>query len=259
MRWSLSPGILLATLLALPLAPPDARAQGLAVEADFDLVVEMPLAVADAFDAGVPADDLAFLTRALVEGAVPAADFIEVVMLAPLAYEVELVEAANRPVRDGRIDRSRDRDRRTQDGPGIGAYVQRQLERGLRGPELSRAIHRELRRRGIPAGPPGRPVAVRGGDRVARDLAELRELRDRRDRRHRADGKPGRDRVPPGQLDKGDERRGKGVPPGHAKGRGRGHDKDKGKGHGPPPHARGDRGDGPGRGNGNSGSNGGGR
>lgn len=272
MRWSLSPAILFTALLAASLAPPGAGAQDLGLDADLDLVVEMPLAVADAFDAGVPADDLALLARALVEGAVAPADFIEVVTLAPLAYEGELVEASHRPARDGRNDVEGDR-RRGPNGPGIGAYVQRQLDRGLRGPELSRAIHRELHRRGIPAGPPGRKVGVRGGDRVALDLSDLRELRDRRDRRlardrdldrdgerkdridRRLTRDRGRDRVPPGQLKKGEEGRGKPVPPGHAKGRGRGHDKGKGKGHGPPPHARGGQGGGPGsdKGSGNGG------
>jgi hypothetical protein len=250
MHWSRCSGALAALLVAAPLASAPVGALGLGLEADLALVVKMPLAVADAFDAGMPASDLILLTRSLLDGAVPPADFIEVVTLSPVVYEVARVDLVpNAPVRA----------RRAVAGPGIGVFVQRQLARGLRGPRLARAIHRELHRRGIPAGPPGFRTGVPGPDRVALDLRGLRALQDRRNHwiRDREEGRleirgsvRGPGHVPPGQLKKGGGGNGQGVPPGHAKARGRGHARDNGKGHGPPPAARGGQGKGQGHGNG---------
>lgn len=263
MRWSLSLGISLAVLALVP--APRAHPQDLGLEADLGLVVKMPLAVADAFDAGVPADELGVLTRSLIEGAVPPADFIEVVTLAPVVYVPRVGLAPAAPVRLKGAAAVRPR---RAPGPGIGVYVQRQLARGLRGPELATAIHRELRRRGVPAGPPGLRVGVRGGDRVALDLHGLRDLQTRRDGwlRDRDEGRleigrkaRGRRHVPPGHLAKRGKGKGPGVAPGHARARGRGHAKGHGKGHGPPPHARGGHREGPGHGNGNGQGQGGGR
>jgi hypothetical protein len=64
-------------------------------------------------------------------------------------------------VRDRDVVRERDvvvvdRDRDRLDRRGMGAYVQFLHEQGLRGRELADAIHAELDRRGVPAGPKDR-------------------------------------------------------------------------------------------------------
>lgn len=222
-------------LLAAPaLAPASAPAQELGLDVDLDLVVEMPLAVADAYDAGVPLAELTLLSGALIDGEVTPTDFLEVLTLAPIAYRADLADLEAEFLGDlgedvvTELERERARDRRTGDeglgrraapGPGLGEFVQRQLDRGLRGTDLADAIHRELRRRGAPAGPGDRRVGVRGGDRVARDLRDL-DARDRPDSRERVrEAERGRDRIPPG----------------HARGRGRGHGEDREGG--PPGHA----------------------
>jgi hypothetical protein len=234
MRWSLSGAALTAFLVSclVPAAP--AGAQGL--EVDLDLIVEMPLATAHAFDAGVPVDELALLTRSLVVGAVPPREFIEVVTLAPVAYRIEVVE----------LDGDRPAPRRIQ-RPGLGAFVQAQHDRGLRGTELAGAIHRELRRRGVPAGPEVRRARLVDGDLLIVDL----DGRDRFDRDRRRPGK----RIPPGQLKKQDRRGPDGTPPGHDKARGKGHRKNHGEAGGPPPGRAGEKGKGhgPGKGRGKGG------
>jgi hypothetical protein len=102
-------------------------------------------------------------------------------------------------VRDRDVDRRRFDDR-GRDDRGMGAYVQWLHVRGLRGRELSDAIHAELRRRGVPAGakdrfdgpPPAsrRFVAERLPDVLVVD-GRLVELRDARGDRHV---------LPPGQA-----------------------------------------------------------
>lgn len=234
MHWSRSAAALAAFLAfsSVPAAP--AGAQG--VEVDLDLIVEMPLATAYAFDAGVPGDELLVLTRSLVDAAVPPREFIEVVTLAPVAYRVERVERAGGQVA-----------RRRTGGPGLGAFVQAQHARGLRGTELASAIHRELRRRGVPAGPKVRRARLVDGDLLIVDL----EGRDRFDRDRRRPGK----RIPPGQLKKQDRRGPDGAPPGHDKARGKGHRKNHGEAGGLPPGHSGKRGkgEGPGKGRGKGG------
>lgn len=141
MRWNLSGAALTAFLVSCLVVAAPARVQGL--EIDLDLIVEMPLATAYSFDAGVPEDELVLLTRSLIDAVVPPRQFIEVVTLAPVAYRVERVElGGDRPARRG------------IEGPGLGVFVQTQHARGLQGTDLARAIHRELRRRGVPAGGP---------------------------------------------------------------------------------------------------------
>jgi hypothetical protein len=222
MRWNLSGPVLTALLVSclVPAAP--ARVQGL--EIDLDLIVEMPLATAYSFDAGVPEDELVLLTRSLIDAAVPPRQFIEVVTLAPVVYRIEHVELGrDRPAR------------RRIEGPGLGVFVQTQHARGLRGTELARAIHRELRRRGVPAeGPEVRRAWLVDGDLVIVD-------RDRRPR--------GR-RIPPGHLKKLDRGGPDGTPPGHAEGRGKGHRKNHGEAAGPPPGHSGKKGKGQGQGKG---------
>lgn len=224
MRWNLSGVALTAFLVSCLVAP--ARAQGL--EVDLDLIVEMPLATAYSFDAGVPEDELVLLTRSLIDAVVPPRQFIEVVTLAPVAYRVERLELdGDRPAR------------RRIEGPGLGVFVQTQQARGLRGTELARAIRRELRRRGVVAGGPEvRRAWLVDGDLVIID-------RDRRPR-----GK----RIPPGHLKKLDRGGPDGPPPGHAEGRGKGHRKDHGEAGGPPGHSgKKGKGQGQGRGRGKGG------
>lgn len=221
MRWNLSGAALTAFLVACLVLAAPSRVQGL--EIDLDLIVEMPLATAYSFDAGVPEDELVLLTRSLIDALVPPRQFIEVVTLAPIAYRVERVElGGDRPAR------------RRIEGPGLGVFVQTQHARGLRGTELARAIRRELRRRGVPArGPEVRRAWLVDGDLMIVD-------RDRRPR-----GK----RIPPGQLKKFDRGGPDGRPPGHAEGRGKGHRKDHGEAGGPPGHS-GKKGKGQGQGKG---------
>lgn len=174
-------------------------------------------------------------------------------------------------VRDRDLDRRRF-DERDRDDRGMGAYVQWLHERGLRGRELSDAIHAELRRRGVPAGPKDRfdgpPPASRRF--VAERLPEvlvvdgrLVELRD--------GGRRDRHVLPPGQARKrlasapafdAADRAGRlarrdgdaverGAGPGRAPGppaeRGRARGRDD-RGGGPPDHAAANRGGGQGPG-----------
>ncbi|HUO86678.1 MAG TPA: hypothetical protein VM617_04745, partial [Thermoanaerobaculia bacterium] len=136
-----------------------------------------------------------------------------------------------------RVRADDDRDRR-RPAAGLGAYVQVLLDDGLRGTELADEIHRELRRRGVPAGPKDRldgpppvsPVFVT--DRMPAYLVV-----DGRRADLRVAPESGR-WVPPGQarrlLARGEAVERRAGPPanaGEAVGRGRA------ARNGPPPHA----------------------
>jgi hypothetical protein len=286
--------VVAAPLLTLP-----------AAALDIDLVVQMPLAVVEVEETGYPADDLALLASGLVDAELPAAEVIDVLRWAPVAWYVdELLDgdlagadlfvdldaaAAVEPRRlrliedrDGRwllttredlvfldlddpeIDRrwviddddevffrDRDLDPRDLDGRGLGATVQWLHARGLRGTELADAIHAELRRRGVPAGPKGRldgpPPA---SSRFVVAQLPVRLVVDRRTVDLRDDA-PGARVLPPGQAKK----RLAEAPPLVA---GRGApdrarddaDRGRGQGGGPPAHAgpKNDRGPKPGAG-----------
>lgn len=242
---------LAGAVLCLMLAAPPASARFL--DADLDIVVRMPLAVADAYGAGVPAPELSELVGLLLGADVPPREFVNVVTAAPPLYllvvddddadRVGVIRDDDdrddlRVVRDRDADRDRLRERvRDERGPrgrGLGPFVQIQLDRGLRGQELAAAIHRELRRQGVPAG----PVRVRDGvagrgdrdrrapDRDVRPVAPEKPKKPKKAKKpkgehHGGGGPPGQARhvdrddhrpAPPGQARKQETRRGQRSP-----------------------------------------------
>ncbi len=205
-----------------------------AATASLQLVVQMPLATVRAQEAGVPLDALGALTSALIDAAVPPRDFIEIVRYAPV--EVRLVEVQRTvpyPVDVVWLDDGGFLVRRVPAdvapalpraelvaAPGLGAYVQRLHARGLRGPRLATAIHRELRRRGVPAGPKEwRPAPAP----VRRDFVVIRD----------EVGGGG----PPAKALKGKGSKAKGPKAKGPKARGRGHGAAPGRAAGRPSHA----------------------
>jgi hypothetical protein len=170
-------------------------------------------------------------------------------------------------VRDRDLDRRRF-DERGRDDRGMGAYVQWLHERGLRGRELADAIHAELRRRGVPAGPKDRfdgpPPASRRfvAERLPDVLVvdgRLVELRDSRGDRHvlppgqarqrlasapAFDGARGDGRLARRDGDAVERGAGPGRAPGPPAERGRARGRDD-RGAGPPDHAAANRGGGP--------------
>lgn len=248
MRWTLKCFLGAGLCLAFFTSP----ASALFPDADIDVVVRMPLAVADAYDGGVPAPELAELVAMLLGADVPPREFVDVVTAAPPLYllvvdddEVDRVGVIRdddegedlRVVRDRDEDRDRLRDRvRDERGPrtrGLGPFVQIQLDRGLRGPELAAAIHRELRRRGVPAG----PARLRTGDRrvlpVDRDgrrpARDVRPLPPDRDKKAKKPNKPKKLKKPKKDdghgarrgRDRGGPPHGKARPPRDGRGSGR--------------------------------------
>lgn len=144
-------------------------------------LVQMPVAVARLEMAGIPLADLRLLVPALNVGSVTPTYFIETVRGIPLlAY------------RDDRWDRG--------EGEGTGGYVAVLHRRGLRGPALADAIHAELRRRGVPAGPKDR--TARSHQVLHRDYLPgvILERDGRGDDRGRArfEGRGPSGREPPG-------------------------------------------------------------
>lgn len=194
----------------------------------------------------------------------------DLVLLDLADREVERQWVVDRDVagRDRDLDRRRfdDRDRGDR---GMGAYVQWLHERGLRGRELSDAIHAELRRRGVPAGPKDRfdgppPASRRFVDERLPDVlvvdGRLVELRDAGGDRHVLPPGQARQRLASAPAFDAADRAGRlarrdgnaverGAGPGSAPGppaeRGRARGRDD-RGGGPPDHAAANRGGGQG-------------
>jgi hypothetical protein len=97
-------------------------------------LVQMPVAVARLELAGVPIADLRLLVPSLNARGISPTLFIE-------------------SVRGIRLLDGWDSGRKNRDTPGMGGYVRRLHDVGLRGSQLAGAIERELRTRGVPAGP----------------------------------------------------------------------------------------------------------
>jgi hypothetical protein len=108
-------------------------------------LVQMPVAVARLELAGVPHADLRLLVPSLNARGISPTLFIE-------------------SVRGIRLLDGWDSARKNRDTPGMGGYVRRLHDVGLRGPQLAGAIQRELRTRGVPEGPRN----ARGSDVFAR-------------------------------------------------------------------------------------------
>lgn len=206
--------------------------------------VQMPVAVTRAEAAGVSVTELRTLVRSLNEDRVDADLFNETMRVLPVADEI-FVDEDGEPGQDE--EPGQDRREGDEGEEGVGGFVQTMLDRGVRGRALAEAIHEELNRRGIPAGPEGR----RGGPPpAARDFAPgLQDLGMEPEEIERARGPvgpaAGRDRGRPGQAGP-PEGRGRGdrpdsVGPDSAKApdRGRrGGPPDRGRRGGPPDTAR---------------------
>ena len=95
-------------------------------------LVQMPVAVTRLELAGVPVAGLRLLVPALNQPSVRPRLFLEAVRGISI-LDFGSWDGATRA--------------------GMGGYVRSLHERGLRGPALASAIHRELRRRGVPSGP----------------------------------------------------------------------------------------------------------
>lgn len=155
--------------------------------------IQMPVAVTRAEAAGVSAAELQALVRSLNEDRVDPVLFNETMRMLPVAEEI-FVDEEDEPGQDRR-------DRREGE-EGMGGFVQTMLDQGLRGRALAEAIHEELNRRGVPAGPKGR----RGGPPpAARDFAPgLQDLGMEPEEIERARGPigpaAGRDRGRSGQA-----------------------------------------------------------
>jgi hypothetical protein len=121
-------------------------------------VLQMPVAVHKAVDAGIPVADVEAIARALRRGGIEPAEFNQT--LRDLAF----VGAEHGD--DGVADFS--------------AHVTKSVDDGLRGRELAESIHERLRARGIPAGGQGR----RGPPPLDRDFIP-ETVRDRAHNRGR--------------------------------------------------------------------------
>ena len=133
----------LALLLGAPVGAQDTSTReqaeavlGSAIEAILG-AIELPQVVEEAREAGVADSTLTVLLEDFQEGAMPAAQAEDV-----LAQEVEVLRAG------GPVD-------------NFGAFVQGQLEAGLRGRDLAQAIRAEHRSMGIGI-PERRPERMRG-------------------------------------------------------------------------------------------------
>lgn len=214
--------------------------------------VQMPVAVTRAEAAGVSVTELRTLVRSLNEDRVDPDLFNETMRVLPVADEI-FVDEGGEPGQDEDGEPGQDRregdegEEGEEDEEGVGGFVQTMLDRGVRGRALAEAIHEELNRRGIPAGPQGR----RGGPPpAARDFAPgLQDLGMEPEEIERARGPvgpaAGRDRGRPDQAGP-PEGRGRGDRPdsvgpdsAEAPGRGqRGGPPDRGQRGGPPDTAR---------------------
>jgi hypothetical protein len=199
--------------------------------------VQMPVAVTRAEAAGVSMTGLRALVRSLNEDRVDPALFNETMRRLPVAEEI-FVDEDDEPGQD-----RRDREDREEGEGDVGGFVQTLLDQGIRGRALAEAIHEELNRRGIPAGPKGR----RGGPPpAARDFAPgLQDLGMEPEEIERARGPigpaAGRDRSrsgqagPPEGRGRGDRPDSVGPDDADAPGRGqRGGPPDRGRRGGPP-------------------------
>lgn len=216
--------------------------------------VQMPVAVTRAEAAGVSMTELRALVRSLNEDRVDPDLFNETMRVLPVAEEI-FVDEDGEPGQDGRDREGREEgeegeegEDRREDEEGVGGFVQTMLDQGLRGRALAEAIHEELNRRGIPAGPKGR----RGGGPppAARDFAPgLQDLGMEPDEIERARGPigpaAGRDRGrsgqagPPEGRGRGDRPDSVGPDSADSPDRGqRGGPPDKGRRGGPPDTAR---------------------
>lgn len=102
--------------------------------------VQMPVAVAKAVKAGANTEAMRELSREMIEGKVDPGDFNETMRYGPAISET--MGSAT-------------------EGEALSQFIQKKKNEGLKGRELAEAIHRELNRRGIPAGKKGkraRPV-----------------------------------------------------------------------------------------------------
>lgn len=179
-------------------------------------LVQMPVAVTRAELAGVPVAELELLVPALNAEMIEPDLFNETMRVLPVAERIFVDDDPQRgpPGEDG-----------------VGGFVQAMLDRGLQGRGLAGAIHDELNRRGIPAGPAGRdrraPPASRG---FALELDDL-GLDDDEIERARGPIGPevGRGRGRPGEVGPPSDR-GRRGPPGEAGGP---------EGKGPPGEGRG--------------------
>ena len=168
-------------LLGILLVPPVAATQDWLEEVL--AATELPVKAAEARESGVADNSIRAVLDVIRRRNLPAQD----------AYRV--LDEEVRVVREG--------------GPreNFGAFVQSQLDQGLRGRALADAIREEHRRRGIGGGRdsrddrPGRP-ADRGRDDRGNDA------RDRNDRRPNADAERGR----PGDRERRDTTRRGGRP-----------------------------------------------
>ncbi len=244
-------GAALVSALAVLAAAPSAHAQDLDVDVELLEYAQLPVAVARVEAAGVPVADLQLLLPRLLDSGLDAGDVLGALRVLPAVQERDVIFGRDDDDYDGEAGGAR----------GMGEYVAWLHERGLRGPEMARAIHQELRRRGVPAGG-GR------GERMDDDRWE-------EDGWGRIPGVLEREYLPGREDD--DFVRGRGVPPGArrggppagrgpgARGQGpgnrggppddrggppgdRGERRTPGKGGGPPPGAGGPPGGGPDRG-----------
>lgn len=242
-------------VLALGLAIPlPAAAQDFLTE-----LVQMPVAVTRLEIAGIPVAELTLVAPALNPRTVDPGLFNETLRVLPAARALECDrDDFDDDVLDLDFDLGFDSDdlddcearRERGSDRGIGSYVQFLLDQGLRGRELTAAIHHGLNRRGIPAGPRrgrGAGPASRG---FATDLGDLdldvldlddRERARLREFRRAHPGRGGRGVGRPGERGRPDEAgppgRGRGAPPEAREGRG--------GGGGGPPGGRGRSGDPP--------------
>lgn len=113
--------------LALLLASSGAYAQA---DAQLNDVLQMPIAVHKAVDAGIPVAEVEAVARALRRGEIDPADFNQTFR--------DLVYLGAEHGDDGVRDFS--------------AHVTKSVDDGLRGRALAESIHARLRARGIPAG-----------------------------------------------------------------------------------------------------------
>lgn len=117
--------------LSLLFASTGVHAQG---DAQLIDLLQMPIAVHKAVDAGIPVADVEAVARALRRGDIDPAEF-------------------NQTLRDLAFVGAEHGD----DGVGdFSAHVTKSVDDGLRGQELAESIHVRLRARGIPAGGQGR-------------------------------------------------------------------------------------------------------
>lgn len=147
----------------------------------------LPVAAADARDAGVPSPLVQKVLDAMHRGGLPPEDGVLV------------LQEETRVVREG--------------GPteNFGAFVQSQLDAGLRGQELAAAIREEHRRMGI-----GRPADKGPGNKPGKDDAPGR-AQSRPDatpgKPDAAPGKPGATPKQPGKPPKDTAQKGRGGKP----------------------------------------------